>query len=68
MEIKTSLPQADIEQILNAVRARTRQPITLIEDGTFGPWVFTGRYWGWKWWLHRTDSGWEVKSKHIWVI
>jgi hypothetical protein len=67
MEIKTKLPEADIEQILAVVRAQTDEPIMSLVDGDLGPEVMTGKLYGYIWLVRRAPSGWRVLFKHQWV-
>jgi hypothetical protein len=67
MEIKTTLPKADIEQILAVVRIQTDEPIRSLVDGELGPEVMTGRLHGYIWQVRRAPSGWKVLFKHEWV-
>jgi hypothetical protein len=67
IEIRTTLPRMDVEQILAAVRKHTDEPIMLVMDGEFGPEVRTGRRYGYVWKVRRAPSGWRVMSKHEWA-
>ena len=66
MEIRTTLPEADVEQILAVVRAQTDEPIRSLVDGELGPEVTTGRLHGYVWQVRRAASGWKVLFKHQW--
>ena len=67
MEIRTTLPEADIEQILAVVRAQTDEPIRSLVDGELGPEVKTGRLYGYTWLVRRAPSSWKVLFKHEWA-
>jgi hypothetical protein len=67
MEIRTTLPEADIEQILAVVRAQTDAPIRSLVDGELGPEVMTGNLYGFTWLVRRAPSGWKVLFKREWV-
>lgn len=67
MEIRTTLPESDIEQILVIIGALTDDPIISLTDGKLGPEVKTGRVCGHTWQIRRARSGWRVLFKHQWV-
>ena len=67
MEIKTTLPEAEIERILAAIRAQTNEPIISVADGELGPQVKTGRLHGHIWQVRCAPSGWRVLFKHQWA-
>ena len=67
MEIKTTLPEADVEQIVAAVRSQTDEQVMSVADGDLGPEVRTGRLYGHIWQVRRAPSGWRVLFKHQWA-
>jgi len=67
MKIKTTLPEADVEEILAVVRAQTDEPIRSLVDGELGPEVTTGKLYGYIWQVRRAPSGWKVLFKHQWA-
>ena len=67
MEISTTLPEADVEQILAVVRARTDEQIISVTDGEFGPEVKTGRLYGHVWMIRRASSGWKIMQGLQWA-
>jgi hypothetical protein len=67
MGISTTLPEADIEQILAVVRARTDEQIISVTDGEFGPEVKTGRLYGHVWVIRRASAGWKIMQGLQWA-
>ena len=67
MEISTTLPQADVEQILAVVRARTDEQIVAVSDGEFGSEVKTGRLYGHIWQVRCVPSGWKILQGVQWA-
>ena len=67
MEIRTTLSEEDVQQILAVVRAQTDEPIRSLVDGELGPEVKTGRLYGYVWKVRRDSSGWRVLFKHQWA-
>ena len=67
MEISTTLPEADVAQILAVVRARTDEQIVSVSDSEFGPEVKTGRLYGHIWQIHRAPSGWKILQGVQWA-
>jgi hypothetical protein len=66
MEIATKLPEADVEQILAVIRARTDQPVVWLRDGDFGPEVMTGKVYGHIFKVRRAPSGWKIMQAGEW--
>jgi hypothetical protein len=66
MELSSTLPEADIDQILAVIRARTDEPIVFLRDGEFGPEVKTGSLYGHIWQVRRAPSGWKVLQGAEW--
>ena len=67
MEIRSQLPSSDIKSIVEAVEAKTDEPIIYVEDGEFGPEVRTGRLYGHIWIVRLAPSGWRVLHGHQWA-
>jgi hypothetical protein len=67
IDISTLLPEADVEQILAVVRARTNEEIISIRDAENGPQVKTGRLSGHLWKVRRAPSGWKILQSLPWA-
>lgn len=68
MEISTQLPDADVQQILALVRARTDAPIRWFRDTERDPEVMTGKVFGHTWVFRRAPSGWKILQALPWLM